>query len=273
MVSPNGTDGSNSVFIITEEGVLVVDSGGNPEEGQQIIKEIRRHTNRPIRFLVNTHYLGAHTFGNSIFRKEGVTIIAHKNVQRALSGKLGQLELQNLKDSGVSGLDETIITPPNMVFEKRLEMIFGGYQIHLISLGHALTDGDVLVYLPDFKTIITGGVVGNQVLPQLAKSDWENWIRILGAFDNYKAEIILPGTGQAGEKPVAIQMRHYLMDIRQQIKLNERKSFKEVLQATISFLKRKYGSWARQDRMEDNVRMIYQDLLKRKVKNESRTTL
>ena len=262
MVSPQGPTGGNSVFIITEEGVLVADSGSSPSDALRIIDEIRRHTNHPIRFVINTHYLGTHTFGNSVFRREGAIIIGHKNVQRALAGERGKLELRRLQEMGVPGLNLGTIMPPNMVFEKRLEMIFGGYQIQLIPTGPALTDGDILIYLPDFKTIVAGGIVGNRVIPRLEESDWQNWTKILGTFDNYKAEIILPGSGPVGEKPSAIQMRHYLLDIKQQIELQKGKPFQKIMQTTISFLKRKYGSWARQDRTELNVHKVYADLLK-----------
>tara|TARA_B100000686_G_C16791554_1_gene979082 strand:+ start:804 stop:1748 length:945 start_codon:yes stop_codon:yes gene_type:complete len=272
MVAPKGPEGSNSVFIITEEGVLVVDSGSSPDEAHKIIAEIRHHTIKPIRFLINTHYFGTHTFGNTIFRKEGAAIIGHKNVLRALVGKRGQLELQRLQKSGIPSLNFNAITPPNIIFEKGLEMVFGGHQILMIPPGPALTDGDLLVYLPDFKTVIAGGIVNNKVIPRLAESDWENWIKVLQAFDNYKAEIILPGSGPVGEKPTAIKMRHYLLDIKEQIQLQKGKSFKKMLETTSSFLKAKYSSWAKQDRIEGNIRKIYQDLLKRGTNQESQTT-
>ena len=136
------------------------------------------------------------------------------------------------------------------------------YQIHLISLGRALTDGDVLVYLPDFKTVIAGGIVSNQVIPRLEGSDIKNWVKILGMFDNFKIEIILPGSGPIGEKPSAIQMRHYLLDLKEQILFRKGKPLQEVFQKTFSFFKKKYGSWKKQNRMKDNIRKVYKDMIK-----------
>ena len=261
MVSPQGFEGTNSVFIVTDEGVLLVDSGNSPDEALKILAEIRRHTMKPVRFLINTHYFGSHTFGNSIFRNEGAVIIGHRNVQRALAGKRGKMELKRLENIGILGLDRSVIVPPNMVFEKRLEIILGGYQIHLISLGRALTDGDVLVYLPDFKTLIAGGIVSNKVIPRLAESDIENWVKILGTFDNFKIEIILPGSGPIGEKPTAIQMRHYLLDLKEQILFQKGGRLQEISRKTLSFFKKKYGNWKKQNRMEDNIRKVFKDLI------------
>ena len=150
--------------------------------------------------------------------------------------------MERLKKQGNPGLDLASVMPPNMVFDKKLELIFGGYHIQLIPQGHALTDGDILVYLPDFKTIIAGGLINNQVVPYMPESHVEEWIKSLSHIEDYKAEIIIPGFGPVGEKPTAIQMRHYLLDLKQQIlpKIEDGKSVQETLEAVRSFFKNKY---------------------------------
>ena len=210
-----------------------------------------------------------------VFRREGATIISHKNVQRALAGKKGEIEMERLSKRGITDLKMKSILPPNMVFEKRLELIFGGYHIQLIPQGHALTDGDIIVYLPDFKTIIAGGLINNKVIPFMLESHTEAWIQSLLSVEDYKAEIIIPGFGPVGEKPTAIQMRHYLLDLKQQIILHISKgrSSKESLKAISSFIKNKYSNWTAQEHNEENIKKVFKEYLGLQLKKQSETPL
>jgi metallo-beta-lactamase superfamily protein len=75
---------SNSAFLVTDDGVLVVDSRHHPRDGQDLLNRIRSITDKPIKWVVNTHFHGDHTYGNSVFKAAGATIIAHKDTARIM---------------------------------------------------------------------------------------------------------------------------------------------------------------------------------------------
>jgi glyoxylase-like metal-dependent hydrolase (beta-lactamase superfamily II) len=76
---------SNSAFLVTEDGVLVVDTRQHPRDGQDLLNRIRRLTDKPIRWVVNTHFHADHTYGNSVFKAAGAPIIAHKDTARIMA--------------------------------------------------------------------------------------------------------------------------------------------------------------------------------------------
>ena len=110
-----GGDGvdSNTTFIITKEGVIIIDTRPTPSEARKVLKEIRKLTDLPIVYTINTHYHGDHTFGNQVF-KSSKSIIAHKNVRNTLI-KSGQDHLSLFKTFGLPGTKGVGFTPPNML--------------------------------------------------------------------------------------------------------------------------------------------------------------
>ena len=77
-------DGSNATFLVTDEGVLVIDTRQHPRAGQDLLDRIRKITDKPIRWVINSHFHGDHTFGNAAFKKEGATFAAHTETARLM---------------------------------------------------------------------------------------------------------------------------------------------------------------------------------------------
>src|SRR6516164_2213494 len=71
-------DGSNSVFLVTDAGVLVIDTREHPRAAQDLLSRIRKVTDKPIRWVINSHFHGDHTFGNAAFQAAGATFVAHR---------------------------------------------------------------------------------------------------------------------------------------------------------------------------------------------------
>ena len=136
---------SNTTFLISNEGVIVVDTRVTPAEAKKVKEEVRKQTQLPILYTINTHYHGDHSFGNQVF-KDTHTIIAHENVRKALEGELGQAHLEVFKSFKIPGMDETVITPPNMIFKEKMHLYAGEYHLQLVHApGH--TDGDLFLKL------------------------------------------------------------------------------------------------------------------------------
>ena len=164
ITSGDGID-SNTTFIITKEGVIVIDTRPTPAEARKVLAEIRKLTALPIVYTINTHYHGDHTFGNQVF-KNSKTIIAHKNVRNKLI-ESGQKHLSLFKTFGLPGIDEVEITPPNIIYEKEMEIWLGEYRLQLLYHGKGHTDGDTIIYIDQLRTVITGDLVFNKKIEVL----------------------------------------------------------------------------------------------------------
>ena len=256
VVNGDGVD-SNTTFLVTRDGVVVVDTRVTPNEAEKVLAEIRKQTNLPIVYTINTHYHGDHTFGNQIFENSGA-IIAHENARRSLLGDSGKDYLNSFKSRNIHGLDKTIVTPPNMVFKDEMEIFLGGYSLRLIHVrGH--TDGDLFIYIKELKTLITGDLVVYRKIPDMSDAYVEEWISAMNKLGNLDAEIYIPGHGDPGGKPVLLAMKHYLMHLKTLVlnEFGEGKSLKETQDAVRPVLMKKYKGWGNLDLLDTNIQRAY----------------
>ena len=215
MVDSTG-NGANATFITTKEGVIVIDTRGNEKEAGQVLKAIRTATQQPVVYVVNSHFHKENISGNSVFTSAR-TLIAQK---QALAMIVTEAERENRK-----------VTPPNLSFEKKLELKLGKYHLKLIHPGPAHTDGDLYVYIPKWRILITGGLVFNRIIPFLGDSTIESWLHALVEMEDLDAEVIVPGHGAVGGKPLVTQMKHYLMELKRFVNnaLDDRKNLPETI--------------------------------------------
>ena len=252
ITSGDGID-SNTTFIITKEGVIVIDTRPTPAEARKVLAEIRKLTALPIVYTINTHYHGDHTFGNQVF-KNSKTIIAHKNVRNKLI-ESGQKHLSLFKTFGLPGIDEVEITPPNIIYEKEMEIWLGEYRLQLLYHGKGHTDGDTIIYIDQLRTVITGDLVFNKKIPYTADSYIDDWIDSLKYIELLKNETVIPGHGPIGERTTIISMKHYLMNLKELVlaQLKDKKTLKETQEIVEPILRKKYKDWKDLDWIKDNI--------------------
>jgi cyclase len=248
----DGVD-SNTTFIITKEGVIVIDTRPTPTEARKVLAEIRKLTALPIVYTINTHYHGDHTFGNQIF-KNSQSIIAHKNVRNKLV-KSGQEHLSLFKTFGLPGINEVEITPPNIIYEKEMEIWLGGYRLQLLYHGKGHTDGDTIIYIDQLRTVITGDLVFNKKIPYMADSYIDDWIGSLKYIELLKNETVIPGHGPIGERTTIIAMKHYLMNLKELVlaQLKDNKTLKETQEIVEPILRKKHKDWKQLDWIKGNI--------------------
>ena len=237
-------NGANAAFITTKEGVIVIDTRGSKQEAAQVLKAIRKMTNQPVVYVVNSHFHKENISGNGVF-KSARTIIAQKRAQA-----MTVLEAEREKRK---------VTPANLSFKKKLELKLGKYHLKLIHPGPAHTDGDLYIYIPKWRIIITGGMVSNRIIPFLGDSNIESWINALVEMEDLDAEVIVPGHGPVGGKPIVTRMKHYLMELKRFVNnaLDDRINLPGTITLVKEKLKAKYSKWKHFDRIDENIVRAY----------------
>ena len=263
MIGGEGLD-SNTTIITTEEGVIVIDTRPTPTEARKVLEEVRKLSDLPIVYTINTHYHGDHTFGNQVF-KDSKTIIAHKNVRETLV-KSGQDHLSLFKTFGLPGMDEVKVTPPNIVYEKGMEIWLGGYHLQLLYHGKGHTDGDTIIYIDELRTVITGDLVFNKKIPYMADAYIDEWIESLKYIELLKNETVIPGHGAIGGRPTVIAMKHYLLDLKGLVlqQLNDNKSLEETQKAVEPILREKYKDWRKLEWLNGNIERAWLEYSQKK---------
>jgi cyclase len=190
---------ANSTFLVSDQGILVVDTGLNAQEGRKLLDEVRKVSQAPVRWIVNTHYHPDHRGGNGVVGPDAIIIsTAFTRAQIASSAR----------DSAVS---ETVDS-------NGLVLYVGGHEVRIYHPGPAHTRGDLVVYFPDEHAIATGDLFLNNSCPAMDDGDMENWIAALDQILVLPVEHVVPGHFELATKNELHHFRNYLADLRDQVK-------------------------------------------------------
>jgi len=209
--STQNSFGANASIVIGQNGVLVIDTLVSAKEAQRFLADIRKVTNKPIKYVVNTHYHLDHAFGNSEFAKLGAVIIS-SNADRDNMAKYGEETLKNAENFGLTAQDMkgTSIVLPGLTFNNRMTIHLGDETVELIYVTPSHTTGSILTYIPRHKLLFVGDNLFTDYHPYIADADLKGWIKILDFIDKMDVTTIIPGHGPLSTKKDIREMKIYL---------------------------------------------------------------
>ncbi len=250
--------GSNSAVLITEEGVLVVDTRTHPADAELLLAEIRERTDAPIRWVINSQFHGDHHMGNSVFAREGATIIAHRDTQAIMIERFEfEVATRPFEQRGLNR-EEVELVLPDILFDHRLTLDLGGYAVELIYLGAGQNEGDTLVYFPHARALHTGGVFHNRswANPSYTPSV-DGWISVLRAMKTIDVDSYLPPHGPIATKQDLDNFIEFLGLLQSGVRdaINQGASLEEMLLANPFS---QYSGWRGYERRERNLTALYE---------------
>lgn len=244
---------SNAMILVGEFDTLVVDSHVTPAASRALLESIPAVTDKPVRYLVNSHYHFDHAHGNQSF-PEGVEIIGHEFTRAKLNGDIGNVleentfrsfsdpvpatvanlaqrareetdprrrteleETHRVQQEYMNAIEEVVPTPPNITLQDEMTLFQvvanGSREIQLLHFGRAHTGGDVVIYLPQEKVVFTG----DMMLPGLAymgDGHVDEWPDSLEGLKALDFETWLPGHGPVMRNKQPIEnFQAYLRDL------------------------------------------------------------
>lgn len=219
-----GSEGrANAGFIETTEGVIAVDAGGSPREGERLIRTIRRTTRRPIRWLVLTHHHPDHHFGAIAFRRAGAKVVAHPD-RRTLAGEGGD---DALRESwmAVVGRDAmkgfAFADRPDRPVESVDTLRVGDRTLVLFATGPAHTPGDLLVWLPAERVLFAGDILIEDGVTMIVDGATPVLLRALDAIERLSPAVAVPGHGAIPGEPQRLvdSTRSYVQALRAEMRV------------------------------------------------------
>ncbi len=193
---------ANSTFLVGPEGILVVDSGLTPAQGQKLLSAIRSVSALPIRYLINTHYHPDHQGGNAVLGPEAVIISTEFTRQRTL---------EFTQQTGRA------LDPAQVTFDRELVVHVGSYPVRVIHPGPAHTLGDVYVYFPQQQVVAAGDLFLTQSSPAMDRGSVKSWIAALESILALPIQTIVPGHFEVASRKEFTRFKNYLSDLYQQV--------------------------------------------------------
>ena len=196
------TEGSklNNGLIVGAERAMVIDTGGGPRQGREILAAVREKTQLPL-VVVNTHAHYDHFFGNAVFADEGVTeFYAHENCAREIEEdgdrQRRMVAAQEPEMAAGEGADAELVVPNAIVKDQPVLVDLGGQTVTLFYLGRGHTDGDLLVGTS--TTLYAGDLVEQGAHPSFEDAfpeEWADALRHISAL-RHRYEFLIPGHGE-----------------------------------------------------------------------------
>lgn len=203
---------ANIGFIVGARSVAVIDTGGSPTIGLGLLSAIREVTDRPIAYVINTHFHPDHILGNSAFAAEGPVFIGHSNLPAALRARQESYLARAAETLGQSVSEAWLVLPGHLV-SARETIDLGGRRLILEAHPPAHTDSDLTVLDEATGTLFAGDLVFLERVPAVDGSVL-GWLAVLGSLAQFPAQKVVPGHG-----PVAAPWPAAMADERRYLEL------------------------------------------------------
>lgn len=204
---------ANTGWVVFRDYVLVIDANF-PWGARAVLGDLRKTTDKPIRFVFDTHYHGDHAFGNSVFVDAGATIICSEECTAESKAK-NTGAWQKDAETGEYSLKNYRLEHPQISFRDKLVLDDGTHRVELVRMGPGHTLGDAVAYLPKEKILFTGDLCVNRAGNNIADpdADPDNWVRALDDLSQKDVGIVFPGHGDQGTSDTLRGQRAYLADM------------------------------------------------------------
>ncbi len=263
---------SNAGVIIGKEYTIVVDSLTNEKMARNFISEIRRVTDKPIKFLINTHEHEDHLWTNYLFN--AITICHINCREKTLEGmKRGTNPFQNLfSNIDFSGWK---YVPQDMTLRDEMSIFIDNKEIKIVYVGYAHTTSDIYVYLPDEKVVFAGDLLFSPpCTPFALMGNIQGYINALESLASLDADAFIPGHGEiAYDRKALYESRDYLIFVRDEARKMIKQGIDDPIKASYQINLGKYSSWINRERIVGNLARAYSDLTKTRLENVNQILL
>ena len=255
---------TNAGIIVGDDSVLIIDSLRVPSFARDLIKDVKDITDKPIKFVIDTHSHWDHSWGNEEF--PDATIIGHKNCYAEMVdvewNEQWRKKVTSSNDPWSEEGNIVNITPPNMTFETSMQLYFGGRELDLKYFGRAHTSGDIYIHLPNEKIVFTGDVAQDGGVPYLGDCYPVDWPETDNKLAGLPIERFMSGHGPIGDHQALEGARDFIHNLVDSVKsaITDGQNATQASESVINQLTPQYGNWRSFDRIGENLISVYEKL-------------
>lgn len=193
----NSGHNNNLSFVITDAGVLVMNAGDNYLLAQSLHEEIKKLTRQPVKYVVLENSQGHAMLGSKYWKEQGAKIIAHQDAAKIIEAS-GEQILQTMKRRARDKAFKTEVVMPDIITADKYDITMGSWKFEVLYLGPSHSPGDLSLWIPAKKLMISGDLAFHQRMPPLFDdTDTAAWLETWEKFEAMGAKYVIPGHGVA----------------------------------------------------------------------------
>lgn len=258
---------SNSGAIIMKDYVIIVDAGQEPESGKETVEKLRKITDKPVKYVVITHYHDDHIMSIPWFKKQGAVVIAHEETNRIIREMGNKLIDQRINIFGKNQpelkqiLKDAVIDVADLTFEKKMTIGSGEERVEILYFGPARTPSDIFLWLPKERILFTGDAINKSVQP--INYDYPNirqWTDAMRSALGLDADLYLPGHQKPFKTDTVKEIINYYSDLRKGVQgYIDKGAPLEKIEA--EFELPKYKDWPNyKERFKTHIMVMYKEV-------------
>ena len=209
---------SNAGFVVTDDGVVVVDALGSPALAAEMLAQIKLITPQPVRYVIATHYHADHIYGLQTFKAAGATVLAHAEGREYLNSDTAKkrLEASRTELAPWINADTHLVVADRWLDQPKTDLKVGAFDFQISHAGPAHTPEDLVVFVPKLGVLFAGDLFFQGRIPFVGQADSRLWIASLTQLMQYQPKVVIPGHGPASTDPMAdmAMTRDYLEYLR-----------------------------------------------------------
>ena len=254
---PQFNRAGNAGFIIAHDGVVVVNTTNSPFNARALLYEIRKRTDLPVRYVINTSAAPDMMLGNEAFEDFNPVILSTPQAAIAMRNYRKEFPARIESDWRLAASMRGIHPiPPTQTFDQETTLQLGGQPIKVINLGDNASPGDAVVYLPQSKVLFSGNIFENEYVPRIGPANIDRWIETLRKLGSWDVDVYVPGHGQPGGKAQVLEFRRFLEWLSGQVRAGQQKgrNLQQMQNELVPFPK---GHWHAPELESDAVAAVY----------------
>lgn len=250
----------NIGILAGDDGAIVIDSGANAEQGEEILAVAERLAGKPVRLLINTHPHPQNVLGNSAFAAKGVPILASSETRRLMAERC-QRCIETLKRAvGNEAMTDTRIVLPNLFVDSSEVRIVAGRRLQILLTGHGHTEGDLAVLDTESGVLFTGDLVYREQIPHMSESRVGGWIDAVDRLRGVAVGIVVPGRGAPGRIDIIDRFAGYLTGMRDKV-LSAIEDGRSLAETLLTDIGPHYAAWEGYgSRHSRNIQHVYLEM-------------
>ena len=187
---------SNAAFVVTADGVVVIDALGSPALAERLLTQIKTVTPKPVTHVLVTHYHADHIYGLQTFKAMGAKIVAHRAAKEYLNSETARLRMEASRQQLAPWVnDDTRLVHADQWIDGDTTLNLGGVEFQIKPVGPSHTPEDIAVYMPSEKVLFAGDLVFRSRIPYVGQADSRHWISAMEILLAFDPAVIVPGHG------------------------------------------------------------------------------